>query len=293
MTETYQTTANPDQNLNHRHRHHREHPGLDAEAARPGADPCDVACDAMPAHLLAELTPADEAWLRRHVAECNSCNRQFQGYAQLGVALDVVCAPPVAVDLPPIALPTARQESRPVAPAWTATVDSPVGPLVLAATADGLCEVAFARSRTPDEVRALLVERGLDPHPVEENPPPAVAGTLARTSEQLDEYFAGRRDRFDLPLDFRGVTPFTRSVLEATAGVDFGRLETYRGIAGRIGKPGATRAVGNALGRNPLPVVVPCHRIVRSGGGIGGYTGGLWIKERLLAIEGVALNPSP
>ena len=295
MTETSQTTADPNQsrNLNHRHRHHRRPPGLEILAGLPEADPCDVACDAMPAHLLEELSGADEAWLRAHVADCNYCNRLLQGYGHLGPLLDTVCAPPPVVGLPAVHLPRPRQAPAAHVAAWTATVDSPVGPLVLAATEEGLCEVAFARSRPPDEVRALLAERGLDLQPGEETLPPAAAVTLERASAQLAEYFAGRRDRFDLPLDFRGVTPFTRSVLEATAGVGFGRLETYRGIAGRIGKPGATRAVGNALGRNPLPVVVPCHRIVRSGGGIGGYTGGLEIKERLLAIEGVALSPSP
>jgi methylated-DNA-[protein]-cysteine S-methyltransferase len=283
MTETHQTTANIPLN------HHRRPPSLDAESARPGADPCDVACAAMPAHLLADLPPADEAWLRDHVAGCGYCDRQLQSFDRLGSVLDLVHAPPVDCRLPPVTLPRGRPEPRPAVPAWTEMVDSPVGPLVLAATEDGLCKVAFARSWTPAEIRALLLERGLDPHPAEATAPPAVAETLTRAGEQLGEYFDGARHLFDLPLDFRGVTPFTRSVLEATAGVDFGRLETYRGIAGRIGKPGATRAVGNALGRNPLPVVVPCHRIVRSGGGIGGYTGGLWIKERLLAIEGVSL----
>ncbi|MBA3413659.1 MAG: methylated-DNA--[protein]-cysteine S-methyltransferase [Chloroflexia bacterium] len=186
-------------------------------------------------------------------------------------------------------MPPPRRVKR-AAPAWTETVDSPVGPLVLAATEDGLCEVAFARCRPPAEIRALLRERGLDPRPAETATPPTVTETLARTADQLSEYFGGTRQLFALPLDFQGVTPFTRSVLEATAAVAFGRLETYRGIAGRIGNPGATRAVGNALGRNPLPVVVPCHRIVRTGGGIGGYTGGLWIKERLLALEGAAFG---
>lgn len=293
MSETSPATADPNQShsLNHHHRHRRSLAGLDVLAARPEADPCDVACDAMPAHLLAELSPADEAWLRGHVADCTYCNRQLQGYDQLGSVLDAVCAPPPVVDLPSVRLPNRRALPSAAVPAWTATVDSPVGPLVLAATEAGLCEVAFARSRPPEEVGALLAERGLDPRPIAETPPPPAADTLERATAQLAEYFAGRRDAFDLPLDFRGVTPFTRSVLEATAGVGFGRLETYRGIAGQIGKPGATRAVGNALGRNPLPVVVPCHRVVESDGGIGGFGGGLETKRKLLALEGVLPEP--
>ncbi len=112
---------------------------------------------------------------------------------------------------------------------------------------------------------------------------------VSNAARQLHEYFGGHRERFDLPLDFTGVSPFTRTVLEATTEVPFGRLDTYRGIASRVGKPSATRAVGNALGRNPIPVVVPCHRIVRSDASLGGYTGGLQIKQRLLALEGVTL----
>ncbi|MEA2584044.1 MAG: methylated-DNA-[protein]-cysteine S-methyltransferase, partial [Thermomicrobiales bacterium] len=87
-----------------------------------------------------------------------------------------------------------------------------------------------------------------------------------------------------------GVSPFTRSVLTATAEVPYGRLSTYRDIAQQVGRPSATRAVGNALGRNPIPVIVPCHRIVRSDASLGGYTGGLEIKERLLSLEGVYLK---
>jgi O-6-methylguanine DNA methyltransferase len=86
------------------------------------------------------------------------------------------------------------------------------------------------------------------------------------------------------------MAPFQRAVLEATTTVPFGHVDTYAGIARKIGKPGATRAVGNALGRNPIPVIVPCHRVIRSDATIGGYTGGLGIKHRLLAIEGVTLT---
>lgn len=282
MSEMRQTIPNP--MLNHQH----EPPALEVAATRPDVDPCDIACDAMPAHLLAELPAPDEAWLREHVADCGSCRRQLAGYDLLGATLDEVVAPLRDLPAPTVVLPRERAGTAPPTTVWTAMVASPIGPLLLAATETGLCEIAFARSRSENDVRAMLVERGLAPRPLDEGGPAEVRAIIARATEQLAEYFNGSRRRFDLPLDFRGVTPFTRSVLEATAAVDFGRLETYRGIASRIGKPKASRAVGGALGRNPLPVVVPCHRIVRAGGGLGGYTGGLWIKERLLAIEGVA-----
>ena len=113
---------------------------------------------------------------------------------------------------------------------------------------------------------------------------------VADVAAQLSEYFRGERNRFEVPLDFSGITPFTRAVLDATADVPFGRLSTYRQVAEQIGQPKATRAVGNALGRNPIPIVVPCHRIVRSDSSLGGYTGGIQIKEHLLSLEGVLLR---
>jgi methylated-DNA-[protein]-cysteine S-methyltransferase len=106
----------------------------------------------------------------------------------------------------------------------------------------------------------------------------------------LAEYFSGKRSRFQVPLDYSGLTPFTRSVLDATAEVPFGELRTYRQIAERVGRPRATRAVGNALHRNPIPVIIPCHRIVRSDASIGGYGGGVAIKEQLLHLEGAPIE---
>ena len=104
---------------------------------------------------------------------------------------------------------------------------------------------------------------------------------------QLDEYFAGRRDRFDIPVDFGLVrTDFGRRVLQATAQIPFGQTGTYASVAGGAGNASAVRAAGTALGRNPIPIVVPCHRVLRTGGALGGYTGGVEKKERLLALEG-------
>jgi O-6-methylguanine DNA methyltransferase len=154
----------------------------------------------------------------------------------------------------------------------------------VAVTDEGVCEIGFGVYETQDEYRRRLEARGFAPV--------ADADAVAPLAAQLEEYFLGRRRRFDLPLDFTGVTPFTRSVLEATAAVPFGHLSTYRQIADRIGRPRATRAVGNALGRNPIPVVVPCHRVVRSDATLGGYTGGLGIKQHLLSLEGVVPKPA-
>ena len=90
-----------------------------------------------------------------------------------------------------------------------------------------------------------------------------------------------------MPIDLRGMTEFQHRVLDAASEIPFGRVESYGDIARRIQRPGASRAVGNALGRNPLPIVVPCHRVVTSGGQLGGYTGGLDIKRALMHIEGI------
>ena len=103
---------------------------------------------------------------------------------------------------------------------------------------------------------------------------------------ELDEYFAGRRREFDLPLDWRLTGGFTRKVLRETARIPFGETRSYMQMAASAGSPRAHRAAGSALGANPIPIVVPCHRVLRSGGGLGGYGGGLEVKRELLRLEG-------
>jgi methylated-DNA-[protein]-cysteine S-methyltransferase len=113
-------------------------------------------------------------------------------------------------------------------------------------------------------------------------------GRLDEVRRQLDEYFAGRRHRFEVGIDWSLAGEFGRAVLRRTSEVPYGSTTTYATIARAIGHPSANRAVGNALGANPLCVVVPCHRVVRSTGGLGGYAGGLPAKELLLRLEGAA-----
>ena len=109
---------------------------------------------------------------------------------------------------------------------------------------------------------------------------------LDEPRRELDQYFEGRRTKFELPIDWSHLRGFTQKVLRETARIDFGELRTYADVAAGAGSPRAVRAAGNALGANPMPIVVPCHRVVRTGGGIGGYTGGLERKEFLLRLEG-------
>ncbi len=114
---------------------------------------------------------------------------------------------------------------------------------------------------------------------------------LAGVGRELREYFGGRRRRLTVPVDLAGVSPFQRRVLAAARRIPVGRVVSYGELARRIGQPGASRAVGQALGHNPIPIIIPCHRIVASGGGLGGYVGGVKAKRALLTLEG-ALRPT-
>jgi methylated-DNA-[protein]-cysteine S-methyltransferase len=163
-----------------------------------------------------------------------------------------------------------------------ATADSPFGPLTVAATPRGLVRVAYA-DREPEVVLSELAAR-ISPRVLES---PARLDDVRR---ELDDYFEGRRERFELAIDWALARGFGLRVLQATARIGYGEVATYRSVAERAGSPRAVRAAGNALGANPMPVVVPCHRVVRTGGGLGGYTGGLERKEFLLRLEG-ALPP--
>ena len=161
-----------------------------------------------------------------------------------------------------------------------AVVDSPLGALTVAATRRGVVRVAYPR-RSLDAVLGELAAR-VSPRILE------APARLDDVRRELDEYFDGRRRRFDLALDWSLSQGFFRSVLQATSRIRYGELRSYREVAERAGRPRAVRAAGNALGANPIPVVVPCHRVVRSGGALGGYTGGLERKEFLLRLEGSA-----
>jgi methylated-DNA-[protein]-cysteine S-methyltransferase len=154
--------------------------------------------------------------------------------------------------------------------------DTPIGPLLLAVTERGLCRISF--DPEPDRetetlartfgVRVLRAPRELDP-----------------VRRELDEYFEGRRRDFDLPLDLRGREGFSRDILERLAKVPYGEVTTYKSLAVEAGNPRAARAVGTIMNRNPIPIVLPCHRVVGSNGSLVGYGGGLERKRLLLDME--------
>ncbi|CAL9411084.1 methylated-DNA--[protein]-cysteine S-methyltransferase [Streptomyces sp. enrichment culture] len=170
---------------------------------------------------------------------------------------------------------------------WT-VVGTDIGPLLLAATRDGLVNVVFhATGAARDRALGRLAAR-LGTEPVEAPGSPL----LTEATGQVRAYFAGRLRDFDLPLDWSLISGFNRQVLrELASGVPYGSVVGYGDLAGRVGQPGAAQAVGLAMGANPLPVVVPCHRVVESDGGIGGFGGGVDTKRRLLALEGVLPEP--
>ncbi len=159
-----------------------------------------------------------------------------------------------------------------------ATLDSPLGRLLLATTPQGLVQIAYVDYTDEDAVLEELARR-VSARVL------AAAWRLDEPRRELDQYFAGARQTFDLPLDWRLTRGFARRVLEATARIPYGATATYKQMASAAGNERASRAAGNALGSNPIPIVVPCHRILHSDGGLGGYTGGLDKKRLLLGVE--------
>jgi methylated-DNA-[protein]-cysteine S-methyltransferase len=159
-------------------------------------------------------------------------------------------------------------------------VDSPVGALLVAATERGLCRIAYD-AEPEQELEQLAHAFGLR---VLQSAPP-----IDPARRQLDEYFEGKRQRFELAVDITTLAEFNRRVLRELARVPYGEVVTYGQLAARAARPRAARAVGSVMNRNPLPIVLPCHRVVGANGKLVGYAGGLERKEALLRLEGALL----
>lgn len=158
-----------------------------------------------------------------------------------------------------------------------AEVDSPIGKLLVATTPRGLAKLAFP-SESPESVLERLA-REISPRILE------LPTKLDDVRRQLDDYFSGRLTEFSLRVDLNRLANFQRAVLRAAKAIPYGKVSTYRGVATKAGNRAAYRAAGNALGANPVPIVVPCHRVLRSDGSLGGYGGGLAVKRLLLELE--------
>jgi methylated-DNA-[protein]-cysteine S-methyltransferase len=170
-----------------------------------------------------------------------------------------------------------RAQAKSLIDVAVTTMDSPIGPLLLMATPKGLVRIAF-ESESRDEVLGEVAEQ-LSPRILE------APRRLDPVRRELEKYFEGKLQDFDVPLDWSLTGDFARRVLRRTARIPYGSVASYGDVAMGVGTPRGARAVGNALGSNPIPVVVPCHRVVRTGGAIGGYGGGLTRKRFLLALE--------
>ena len=179
----------------------------------------------------------------------------------------------------------ARAEDEGLVEVAYGSVESPFGDLLAAVTPRGLLRLSYDPSRNEavlEQIAAKVSPRILE-----------APARLEPVRRELDEYFEGRRTKFDLKVDWRLTRGFFQKILRETARVRYGRLATYKQMAEAAGSPRAVRAAGNALGSNPIPIVVPCHRIVRTGGKLGGYggtlgpyIGGPAVKQRLLELEG-------
>jgi len=162
-------------------------------------------------------------------------------------------------------------------------IDSPLGPLWVAVGPRGVLAIHYGNA--PSHLELARIVRVYGPGVL---PDPRRADPVAR---ELDQYFAGKRRTFDVRVDLSTLTPFQRAILGATARVGYGDVATYATVAAEAGSPKASRAAGAALGANPVPIVVPCHRVLASDGSLGGYGGGLEAKRRLLKLERGAVPP--
>jgi methylated-DNA-[protein]-cysteine S-methyltransferase len=194
-------------------------------------------------------------------------------YANLERAL----AEPVAAPLPDL---ESAAEAAGLLDVAYATLDSPAGTLLVASTPRGLVRLAYLDEEGELEGVLEQLARTISPRVL------TSPRRLDEPRRELDQYFAGDRRAFDVALDWQLTRGFGRRVLEATAAIPFGSVSTYKQVAAQAGSPRGSRAAGNALGANPIPIIVPCHRVLHSTGGLGGYTGGLERKRLLLAIEG-------
>jgi methylated-DNA-[protein]-cysteine S-methyltransferase len=159
------------------------------------------------------------------------------------------------------------------------TFDSPAGKLLLAATPRGLVRLAYLDDADQEDAVLEQLAARVSPRIL------ASARRLDEPRRELDQYFTGDRTQFEVALDWQLTRGFGRRVLESTARIPFGSVSTYKQVASEAGSPRGSRAAGNALGANPIPIIVPCHRVLHTTGGLGGYTGGLERKRLLLAIE--------
>lgn len=250
-----------------------------------------MTCDEF-ANRLDDLVAGDRARparteLGRHADGCPACRDAWQRTVWFEAGL----LSAVAADDPgPDDVRVARERLRAaLGEAGHPTIrfgaaSTPIGTVFIAMTDQGVCDLTFGQT-SERSYRAALLQRAPEAWRDDAELSPVV--------EQLRAYFAGTLTRFTVPVDLRQVTPFTARVLRETQKIRFGRVSSYGAVAAGLGAPGASRAVGGALGRNPVPIIVPCHRVLAQGGRLGGFTGGVATKRILLGVEGHQFPESP
>lgn len=219
---------------------------------------CSCESEDVLAYVSGELEGESATAVAEHLGACSECCEEAAEFTALGSALMECCSEEVV--------------------RWH-SFDTPFGVMYVAATARGLAKLSWQQ----DGLDAFV--DWLEAH-FRDCPVVRDSDGFAEVERQLQEYFVGSRSIFELPVDLSALSSFERRVLDAACRISFGQVVPYGELARRIGRPKAARAVGNALGRNPVAIVVPCHRVIRSDGSLGGYGGGIRWKERLLAIEG-------
>ena len=228
---------------------------------------CTFSTDSLVVFVGGDLPPDEELTMAEHLGGCEPCSARAAELVTLRSALSECCATDIV-----------RWHQFP----------TPFGDMFVAATDRGLARVSWRQegdepgSWTPQDADTFVEEM--------ERSSPEIqivrdARRLSDVERELGEYFAGIRSRFDVAIDLNGLSHFDRQVLDAARAIPFGEVIPYAELARRIAKPGAARAVGNALGRNPVAIVVPCHRVIRTDGSLSGYGGGVEYKERLLGLE--------
>ncbi len=244
---------------------------------------CDTFIRRLDAFLAGDA-PATRRALAAHAAGCPSCRMWWSASEML--RRDTIDPEPDVAEETGARLTALRARLREAfdragsPPMRFTSLTTPVGRVFLARSPRGVCDLSF-HVTDEDRYRARLSRRA--PEIVRDD------RALRPVVDELDAYFAGALRQFSADVDLRGVTPFTGRVLEAARGIGFGEVTSYGDLARAIGVPAASRAVGGALGRNPVPIIVPCHRVLQQGSSLGGYTGGLDIKRTLLALEGYRL----
>lgn len=236
------------------------------------------------AYVLGDMSPKMRADLEAHARTCPECRMRMTSFLSSGAVLDrMFTKAPRRSDVESAEkLLHAVLAQLPETRLYYDTARfSGFGSILTAATEKGICFLSFrsdAESEYVDQWSSadFSVTRSKQ--------------AMTDAMRQLQEYFKGSRTQFDLPLDLSFASEFTRKVLSETRKVGYGKVNTYLDIARRMKKPTAARAVGNALGRNPIPIIIPCHRIIASGGALGGFTGGLTVKRKLLAVEGIEIE---